>query len=56
MGDYRDDAADSRDHCGPNANGTHLKNCNAVLSTVPMSDIIGIATKIVSPLSRVGPL
>jgi signal peptidase I len=56
MGDYRDDAADSRDHCGPNANGTHLNNCNAVLSTVFMSDIIGIATRIVSPLSRVGPL
>jgi signal peptidase I len=56
MGDYRNYAADSRAHCGPNANGTNLSNCNPVSSTVPISDIIGIATRRVSPLSRVGPL
>jgi signal peptidase I len=56
MGDHRNDAADSRDHCGPNANGTNLNNCNPVTSTVPISDIIGIATRIVSPLGRIGPL
>jgi signal peptidase I len=56
MGDYRNFAADSRDHCGPNANRTSLDNCNPVLSTVPISDVIGIATRRVAPLSRIGPL
>jgi signal peptidase I len=56
MGDYRNYGADSRDHCGPNANGTNLNNCNPVSSTVPISDIIGIATRRVSPLSRIGPV
>jgi hypothetical protein len=56
MGDYRNYAADSRDHCGPNANGTNLNSCNPTTSTIPISDIIGIATRRVSPLSRIGPL
>jgi hypothetical protein len=56
MGDHRNDSADSRDHCGSNASGTSLNDCNPVSSTVPISAIIGIATRIVSPLSRIGPL
>jgi signal peptidase I len=56
MGDYRNYAADSRDHCGPIANRPNLNNCNPMTSTVPISDIIGIATRIVSPLSRIGTL
>jgi signal peptidase I len=56
MGDHRNYAADSRDHCGPNANGTNLNHCNPVSSTVPISDIIGIATRTVSTPSRIGPL
>jgi signal peptidase I len=56
MGDHRNDAADSRDHCGSNASGTNLNDCNPVSSTVPISEIIGIATRIVSPRSRIGSL
>jgi signal peptidase I len=56
MGDYRNYAVDSRDHCGPNVTRTHLNHCNPVSSTVPVSDIIGIATRRVAPLSRIGSL
>jgi hypothetical protein len=57
MDHHRNDSADSRRYlCRSDATvAKNLDNCNPVSSTVPISDIIGFATSIVSPLSRCGP-
>lgn len=55
MGDHRNEAADSRAHCGPSASSP-VHSCNPISSTVPTSKMIGIATKIVSPHNRIGSL
>ena len=55
MGDHRNDSADSRYHCRPNeeqAPQLQLSHCNAVSSTVPVSDVIGKAVVIAWPPSR----
>jgi signal peptidase I len=53
MGDHRNDSADSRYHCGPNATvTTNLDNCDPRASTVPVSDVIGKAFVIAWPPSR----
>jgi signal peptidase I len=53
MGDHRTDSADSRYHCSPGGEGTsNDRNCDAVSSTVPVSDVIGKAFVIAWPPSR----
>jgi signal peptidase I len=53
MGDHRNDSADSRYHCGPNAiDTTDDTNCDAGPSTVPVDDVIGKAFVIAWPVSR----
>jgi signal peptidase I len=53
MGDHRNDSADSRYHCGPNATDTtDDTNCDPTPSTVPVGDVIGKAFVIAWPPSR----
>ncbi len=53
MGDHRNDSADSRYHCGPNATDTtDDTNCNPSTSTVPVDEVIGKAFVIAWPPSR----
>ncbi len=53
MGDHRTDSADSRYHCAPDGGGTSNDlDCDAVSSTVPISDVIGKAFIIAWPPSR----
>jgi signal peptidase I len=57
MGDHRNDSADSRFHCGGGGSvGDDGPQCDPVSSTVPVSDILGVATRIVAPANRVRPL
>jgi signal peptidase I len=53
MGDHRDDSADSRFHCGPNAaQGPDDATCDPTASTVPINGVIGKAVVIAWPPSR----
>ena len=53
MGDHRNDSADSRFHCGPNATqGPDGPDCNATAATVPADKVIGKAVLIAWPPSR----
>jgi signal peptidase I len=53
MGDHRNDSADSRFHCGPNASqGDDGASCDASSATVPISAVIGKAVVIAWPPSR----
>src|SRR3954451_2231936 len=53
MGDHRNDSADSRYHCGPNATDTtDDTDCDPTPSTVPVDDVIGKAFVIAWPPSR----
>jgi signal peptidase I len=53
MGDHRNDSADSRYHCGPDATDAADDNsCDPKTSTVPISDVIGKAFVIAWPPSR----
>src|SRR5262249_29829451 len=52
MGDHRNDSADSRYHCGPNASTGNVMDCNQDTSTVPIKDVIGKAVLIAWPPSR----
>jgi signal peptidase I len=53
MGDHRTDSADSRFHCSPGGQSTASDlDCDAVASTVPVSDVIGKAFVIAWPPSR----
>jgi signal peptidase I len=54
MGDHRNDSADSRFHCGPSGpQGTDGPECDPMSSTIPVSDVVAVATRIVAPSSRV---
>ena len=53
MGDHRNRSADSRYHCAADGSDSQtLRNCNAVASTVPVSDVIGKAFVIAWPPGR----
>ncbi|MDP9093762.1 MAG: signal peptidase I [Actinomycetota bacterium] len=53
MGDHRNDSADSRFHCGPNASqGADDASCDATSATVPVGSVIGKAAVIAWPPSR----
>jgi signal peptidase I len=53
MGDHRNDSADSRFHCGPNASqGDDGASCDANSATVGISSVIGKAVVIAWPPSR----
>jgi signal peptidase I len=57
MGDHRNDSADSRFHCGPSGSQrTDGGGCDPMSSTIPDSDVVAVATRIVAPSSRVRPL
>jgi signal peptidase I len=53
MGDHRDDSADSRFHCAPNAGqGPDGATCDPKASTVAINEVIGKAVVIAWPPSR----
>jgi signal peptidase I len=54
MGDHRNDSADSRYHCTPDAEDPAADGptCDATSATVPISDVIGKAVVIAWPPSR----
>jgi signal peptidase I len=53
MGDHRNDSADSRFHCGPNASqGDDGASCDANSATVGIGSVIGKAVVIAWPPSR----